>query len=542
MLEPWEQELLQHTELATDPRSVCVALESGVLAVSDGSEWSQQQGAFGWSMSTSEGERVATGMGLVRGSKHNSYRSEAYGLLSLLCFLIRLAEFTHLEESWEGHLATDSQSLLDTLFGIKDKRQLLSTLQSSQLADLDVMIPEWDILILIQERMRKLPGIDIQHIKGHQDKYKAYEELTLMAQLNVDADSMASLYQREYGHPSKDTLLSTTAGAVLNLTQGTVTAHHAAAMHIAASGPPLLEYVRRKNGWTLEISNKINWEAHSKALAGHRNKSTQCVKLVHDILPTNAYVHRQSPTRQKCPLCTDIKDRDHILRCKHPSREQWRKEFLTSLNHYCSTAGTCQTLTHILLLALQRWFREDPNGAQSMTLDEHQFPNDVRLVIQQQNKIGWRQIFSGRFGRAWGEYQERHYSQAAEQSRAKVHTGQLWQKNMIMFIWAKWFLLWSMRNQDVHGADENTRRQLERAAVISEIRELHDARSRMEPRVQGLLPQDLGDHISQSTWINVNWLRIHGPTMRESIQRAKELAIRGTRSIQSYFKSKSGMK
>ncbi|KAI2499414.1 hypothetical protein MHU86_15059 [Fragilaria crotonensis] len=115
-------------------------------------------------------------------------------------------------------------------------------------------------------------------------------------------------------------------------------------------------------------------------------------------------------------------------------------------------------------------------------------------------------------------------------------TGQRWQINLIKFIWNQWFLLWSSRNQDVHGADADTRRRIERDLVLNEIRQLHDAKHQMEPRVQELLPHNVSEHLAQPTQLNKNWLNIHGPTMRESIKRATALAIRGTRSIRSFFK------
>ena len=57
----WEMELLQHVELEADPFSVAVALEHGVRGVSDGSDWHQIQGSFGWTLSTDIGERCAYG-------------------------------------------------------------------------------------------------------------------------------------------------------------------------------------------------------------------------------------------------------------------------------------------------------------------------------------------------------------------------------------------------------------------------------------------------------------------------------------------------
>ena len=116
-LPEWEKELLRHTKLATDPYSVGVALEHGLRAVSDGSEWFRTQGSFGWILASDLGDRLATGMGPARSSKPNSYRSEGYGMLALLCFLRRLAEFIQLHDPWQGLIATDSKSLIDTIYG-----------------------------------------------------------------------------------------------------------------------------------------------------------------------------------------------------------------------------------------------------------------------------------------------------------------------------------------------------------------------------------------------------------------------------------------
>ncbi|KAI2499119.1 hypothetical protein MHU86_15389 [Fragilaria crotonensis] len=164
--------------------------------------------------------------------------------------------------------------------------------------------------------MKRLPPlIDIvHHIKeGHEDKHKIYEELTLLAQLHVDADRMASSFQRTFGRPSPETLLPTIIGAALSLPQGTVTAHHTAALLFAASGPPLMAYIRTKNCWTGEIFESINWDAHGSALSANQHRQVHYFKLLrHDILPTNAHIYRYAPVKQKCPLCDHAEDRGHI--------------------------------------------------------------------------------------------------------------------------------------------------------------------------------------------------------------------------------------
>ena len=87
-LAEWETELLQHVEYVGDPFEFCIELQPHQRAVCDGSVRRQRNGAFGWTIRNEHGLRVASGMGPARGSKPTSYRAEAYGLLSLLRFLI----------------------------------------------------------------------------------------------------------------------------------------------------------------------------------------------------------------------------------------------------------------------------------------------------------------------------------------------------------------------------------------------------------------------------------------------------------------------
>ena len=115
----------------------------GLRVVSDGSVWEDNQGAFGWTLSTANGVRVAQGMGPARGAKVDSYRAEAYGMLAVLCLLNRLAIFTNQNYPWQGILATDSQSLLEALTAKPDafrNHALYSKIKDVE--DLEVTCPE----------------------------------------------------------------------------------------------------------------------------------------------------------------------------------------------------------------------------------------------------------------------------------------------------------------------------------------------------------------------------------------------------------------
>jgi hypothetical protein len=93
-LPAWEIDLLRHTVLFVDPRMTCFSLQPQFFAGCDGSAKFGTDGAYGWTISTYLKERAATGMGPSRGAVVDSYRAECSGLLSILRFLIRLAEFS----------------------------------------------------------------------------------------------------------------------------------------------------------------------------------------------------------------------------------------------------------------------------------------------------------------------------------------------------------------------------------------------------------------------------------------------------------------
>ena len=71
---------------------------------------------FGWSISNDDlGESLAKGIG-PSGISPTSYCAEACGMLTMLRFQRRLAEFVGYHEQWTGTIATESNlSLIETI-------------------------------------------------------------------------------------------------------------------------------------------------------------------------------------------------------------------------------------------------------------------------------------------------------------------------------------------------------------------------------------------------------------------------------------------
>jgi hypothetical protein len=537
-LDVWEYDLLRHTVLSIDPFTVSSQHDIGFTAGSDGSEKYGTDGAFGWALSTNDGVRTAWGMGPSRGLRMDSYRAECSGMLSILRFLVRLGEYTNKAEEWSGIIGTDSQSMLKTLFG-QANVQAQIPLGADHLLELDVMIAEWDLLIEIQTTLKTLPAVHLVHVKGHQDKESEYSTLPLLAQLNVEADTKAREYQADFGKAHPCTLLSPNAGVLLHFPEGTITAKVIPEVRRRVTGPPLQQYIQQRNHWSEQTMRVINWKAHAKALGTQIQHRVHFTKLVHDCLPTNHQLNKfTSENRKFCPACHLGQDetRDHILRCTHEDRVRWRVQFHADIQAFHTKESTSPVLQHLWRDAIHQWFITDEN--EEFEVSPILFPTEVRRVIQQQNQIGWRQVFNGRFASEWASVQEAYYSRTIQSDAGnsnKRRTGLRWQQRFIHEIWKSWRKLWKLRNETVHGKDKVAQLRARERSTMAELQTIYDKRTHLEPPIQRLLFTDVQEHMQRPPGVTRNWLNINRPVFQSSLRRAKRQAIQGVRSIQSYF-------
>lgn len=178
-----------------------------------------------------------------------------------------------------------------------------------------------------------------------------YSRLPLMAaQLNVDADGLATLYQHEFGCIRPQVLMSANAGAHLIIEEGTVTSKLVPTVRFLSTGPSLRRYIMAKNEWTDPIMRSINWEVHAKFMKHNISWRIHFLKMVHECLPTNSMRNWFESGRRQCPLCPwEHETRDQILQCSGESRVEWREEFMRRLESFHSQEHTCPFLRHLLM-------------------------------------------------------------------------------------------------------------------------------------------------------------------------------------------------
>jgi hypothetical protein len=171
-------------------------------------------------------------------------------------------------------------------------------------------------------------------------------------------------------------------------------------------------------------------------------------------------------------------------------------------------ADTYPPLQHLLVNALVDWMKCNDDG---MVISPALYHADVKTAILQQNAIGWRQLFSGRFGTEWSRIQDDYYARKRKEGGIKNRrSGSKWQVLVISFVWKQWLDLWKLRNEEIHGRDNTTRMASNTRDIENELRSVYDNRNHFEPRVQELLLRDLQDHLQRPEWVTRNWLCLYG--------------------------------
>ena len=266
-------------------------------------------------------------------------------------------------------------------------------------------------------------------------------------------------------------------------------------------------------------------------------RRTHFTKLVYDILPTTAQANRYDNGKRTCPTCQcEVENRDHVLRCPSAQAAQWRLNFEASLIRFFQDSQTAPVLQELALSAFEKRFI----ATEDVLLDPNEYPAQVAGIIIGQNAIGWQQLFNGRFSNEWSKVQDATYKRSQPPEGQQKRTGDRWQVRFIIKIWDEWDACWSERNTALHGHNATTRTQAQRRETQRQLEEIYSQRSFMEPQVQALLLASPEAHTTQTVSTTRNWIATNRNVFKNSVRRVKTRAIRGMRSIQSYFQPSIG--
>jgi hypothetical protein len=352
LLDDWESKLLSTVTFLYDPFNLASLLEmSNFKACSDGSA-AAYIGTYGWVLCLEDGTHLAHGSGPVDGNDPRSFRAEGQGMLSVMCFLHCLSQWTHATSTFTGTFATDNTGLIAR---IETQRALKYPVPNATFK------PDWDVVQAIVDTMHSFSvEATFEYVRGHQDEKTPFSEFPLLAKLNVEADRYAGTHRDLHGRNCPIIPLSTTRPVALDIDGKTIHRGFKQAIRDAIHAPHLLEAMQIRYDWPDSVLETIDWEAHRQALQSQSNRRTHFVKLCHDILPTGSVVCRYGQGLPSyCALCsTPDENFAHVLCCPHPTRAKWRSEFIVRLRKKCHNLSTDQWLIDILLSSIESWLTQ----------------------------------------------------------------------------------------------------------------------------------------------------------------------------------------
>ncbi len=222
----------------------------------------------------------------------------------------------------------------------------------------------------------------------------------------------------------------------------------------AASTPELRDYLNKSYKWKGNTCDHVDWFPHGRALKnleyGQRRTIT---KFIHGWLPVNKQLQTiDASVPSACVMCGEpTESQKHFLYCKHPDRNEQRHKLRVQLETWISKKATPQ-MTELIIRGLFEWSQSNKASLPCELDPEH------LQAAQDQEIIGWHQLWRGRFSSHWGDIFARYRinkTTAAMNNSNPGITAEEWTRQLIRRIWIGVLEMWKIRNKAQHNKDEN---------------------------------------------------------------------------------------
>jgi hypothetical protein len=242
----------------------------------------------------------------------------------ILCMVILHKVVSHNDTSYTSlALLSDNQCLVD---------KIPETMQWETYYPSTALLSEWDILSVILDHLPQLPIVPVvTHVKGHQDREAPVATLSIPAQLNCEADSLATAALVAIESPIPQSPVFPSAVCQLDVADASVSRKVQASLRFSAAAPEMTAYLQARNDWDEATYESVSWPAFSAARFTTTN-SRFVPKFCHRHLPVGEKANRNDAKYSPCcPACSNqCETNAHFLLCKAPSRLQWRRKFIAS--------------------------------------------------------------------------------------------------------------------------------------------------------------------------------------------------------------------
>jgi hypothetical protein len=164
-------------------------------------------------------------------------------------------------------------------------------LPSPSIAPPFTLIGKWDTLISVFHLMDKFPELPkLQHILGHQDDDLSYQNLPLDAQMNTQADTLATMELDEYATPFHHVPFNPESRAMFSINRIAVTRQLKTTIRTHAPLPALITYYKDHLNWDERTFHVVDREVFGTVYPKMRKGRNFIIKFASTIsLPETDY-------------------------------------------------------------------------------------------------------------------------------------------------------------------------------------------------------------------------------------------------------------
>jgi hypothetical protein len=334
-----------------------------------------------------------------------------------------------------------------------------------QTGDVDPTCQQFDLIAAIREWKAKSPiDWETRHVEGHQDK-NPLNVLDRWATLNCEMDARAKNRLQQLQHQ----LQLGTAPATQQSIEGapwplliegkTVRRNFLSTITLHISGKKALQYWEGKQRFREGTASDVDWQATEDSMqAMPTARQHWLVKQASGFCATGKMmVRRKEWTMAKCPRCDcQTEDSEHVLRCQGSgAKEQWQQG-IDEVESWMRRKGTAMDVTQAITQGLDAWYND------TLPLDTEGSTEVIRNAVNQQTRIGWKNLLEGCPALAWAEVQ-----QAFFRTFGNKRTGRRWVAALVQKLAETAWHMWDHRNS-VNNDKETATRSLEVNRSIKE--------------------------------------------------------------------------
>lgn len=487
---------------AEDELAIIQAIQQHqLILVSDGSYIHEERlGTAGWIAETQDrmiqihGALIAPGPADIQGS----HRSELTGLLGGITTIDNICRKYNVTEG-SVEVGCDGEGAITAI------TQQFDIIKTSR--------KHYDLIQAIKNTINKSKlAWSFQHIKGHQDDIREYDELSRLEQLNVQADLLAkrkmtallSLHIEERKNYRHNHLPNESCYISWNNAQGQelkICSHLQKTLTFHIEQQRLRQHWKKKNKFSPYAERSLDWTVIHKSHKGTSPAFHQWLsKWITGFCGVGVMMKLwKFQNHDRCPRCNaGREDTTHVLQCPQPEAVNLWQEEMEKLDTWLTDNKAHPDLQESIILNLQAWHDGTPFPSTKFTNDH------LDRAIRKQDSIGWRNFIDGFIPEDW----------RLCQTMVMAHTQKsphLWMAKLQRKIWQIAWTMWEHRNKHLHGENSNNIHQYDLmeldTLIIAELAKGMDNLPRRYRRLFQQTPEERQETtiIQKRQWLSSVW-------------------------------------